>query len=166
MASSLRLSIADDALFGARHLLLQMYGGSQFATLDELRAHLYCSRNVKDLTSLPPTENGFYQHMLCVTYQVYTWKKALDGSVNIANPLDFGWLLHEDHLKPRYMTKPHCPPDLSTKSSCPCMKGRCAKSCSCEYAGPCIVACLCGSNPDRCDRIKQVELLQIGRAHV
>ena len=125
MATSLRPSIADDALFGAGHLLLKMYEGSQFANLDELRAHLYCSRNVKDLTSLPPKENAS-----CVTYQVYIWKTALDGSVNIPNPLDFGWLLHEGHLKPRYMTKPHCPPDLSTKSLCPSVKSMCDKSCS------------------------------------
>ena len=83
-----------------------------------------------------------------------------DGSVNVPSPLDFGWLLVEGQLKPRYMTKPHCPPGLSAKSSCRCVKGRCSKSCSCEDAGPCTVACLCGGHPDRCDRAKQAELLQ------
>ena len=66
--SFLQPSIVNYDISGAHHLL-KMYGGYQFTTLDELGAHLYCSLNVKDLSSLPPTENAFYmfyQHICFV----------------------------------------------------------------------------------------------------
>ena len=135
-----------------------MGGGSHFSGLDELRAHLYCSGNVKGLSSLPPAEDSFAQHMLRVLHQLYTWKRALDGLATMPSILEFGWVLEDGNLKPRYMTKPHCPPNIVKTASCHCVKGRCVKSCPCAEAGPCSLACLCGGNPNRCDRARQAAL--------
>ena len=150
----MRPAISREALAGARQLIRHMYGGPQFSTLNELRAHLYCNRDIKDLSSLPPTENAFGQHMLRVLYQLYICKRALatDHEFQIQSPIDYGWFQESGQLLPRYLTQSHSPPNLRRQAACHCQKGRCVKSCPCLKSGPCILVCLCGGKPDKYDR--------------
>ena len=133
-------------------------GVSQFLNLNELRAHLYCSHESRDLSSLPPNENAFEQHMLRALYQIYTWKRALATDTQLPSPTDYGWSQEGCKLLPRYLTQPHSPPNLRSKASCRCQKGPCVKSCPCIKTGPCTLACLCGGKADKCDRLKQHQL--------
>ena len=145
--------------YAAKQLVLGMYsGGQSFANLNELSAHLYCSKDVKDLSVLPPTEDAFRHHMLRVQFQVIVWKTALETFPLIPSPLDYGWKESEEgSLLPIYISSPNLPPDMKKKASCHCTKGQCTKRCPCDKAGPCTVACLCRGNPEFCDRAKEID---------
>ena len=150
--------ISEEALAGARQLLLQMHGGSQFLNLNELRDHLYCSRDIRDLRALPLTKNAFEQFMLRALYQIYTWKTALATDTQLPSPTDYGWSQEGCKLLPRYLTQPHSPPNLRRQAPCRCQKRRCVKSCPYIKTGPCTIACLCGGKAVKCDRLKQHQL--------
>ena len=94
--------IPQDALSVAGRLILPLYDGHQFSNLNELQAHLYCSRDIKDLRFMPPTEDAFIQHML----------RFFGSHVQVPSLMYYGWKLEEGCLKPKYMTQPHSPPNL------------------------------------------------------
>ena len=92
-----------------------------FDDLNKLRTNLYVKK--KDLSSLPPTEDAFHQHVKQAILQSCTWVKADQPQPVIPDPFKFGWV-REEKVKPLLTTITPVPENLFTSAYCSC-KGKC-----------------------------------------
>ena len=129
--------------------LVNLYGGKQSETLDELRYRLFCSKvavgtQCIQIHTLPPTSAAAKHHSLRVYYQVQEWVGAsqLDAT-------NFGWKLEKGKLVPITCDLPAAPSELLKIIRCEC-KGNCdSNRCSCFRLGiKCSPGCenCCGTS--------------------
>ena len=51
----------------------------------------FCMENLPEPHQLPPTKNGWTQHIIRAIYQADVWKRALETSLDILSPICHGW---------------------------------------------------------------------------
>ncbi|KAG0719669.1 hypothetical protein GWK47_050025 [Chionoecetes opilio] len=125
----------------AHKFVVALYGGRE-ETLLELRCKLALRKVAPQ--KLPPTENSLYQHILRVAYQLFVWKKAATGMLEVKDVTKFGWERNVDtkQLQPIMMTQPCAPPELLNDILCCCED--CNEDCSCLVNNQsCTADCVC-----------------------
>ena len=114
----------------ARHFLLMMYGvkmkssKSISTTLDDYRFVIASTPN-KSSSSLPPTENAFYQHIIRCKIQVQIWLSSHAPKPSLWIPIGNGWCLHGGVLTPVKMTIPPAPDELRDITHLYCKDSNC-----------------------------------------
>lgn len=135
----------------ATHLLIQVFcKGAQCTNLNALREQLYVARD--DLSSLPPTDDAFFQHILRSLLQAFIWVNALNPQPPVVNPLNFGWKEESRGVVPLLMTVNALPPTLKKVKSCKCTTG-CNRNCGCKPFA-CTTGCICKGDPNICIRTR------------
>ena len=141
----------------ARSFFCDLYGRTDYASLDKLRAHLFASSR-RDLRTLPPTEDSFRFHVLRSLSQISLYKQA-----TLCNPIllpleKYGRYVEKDRLLPIMKEKPS-KPAIAKLTFCKCKKSpHCLKNCSCAKAGvDCILACMCNGDEENCGRLMELE---------
>lgn len=148
------------AKFGIQ-LLIRMYGGFEFETLDIMRYRKFASKVVSNSVSflqiqtLPPTTAAAEQHCKRTFYQVIEWTK-LDEDLQL-DPLDWGWTMSNGKLVPVKTRLPAAPDQLINVIRCKCKSNCDNRRCSCRKHGlQCTTACTdCRSRS--CSNAEQVE---------
>ena len=108
--------------------VVSLYGG-QKKTLLDIRCKLALRKSAPQ--KLPPTENSLHQHILRVAYQLFLWRGATTGMLDVIDVTKFGWErdVNSLQLQPVMMTQPCAPPELLNDLICCCQK--CIKDCYC-----------------------------------
>lgn len=146
--------INNDIIFAATNLLKEVYGGKGFASLPDLRAHMFLtSGRTKDLRCLPPTEDCIIQHLKRSLLATLKQKRAHIADPQLPAASAFGWFEEDSVLKPVMMTRPPFPDITQNLTNCKCLASKCSKNCSCRKAGVlCCIACKCEGKTDKCAR--------------
>ena len=58
-----------------------------------------------DLSHLPPCRETLKMHMKCVNYQVRIWKLSHIQNPEIPSPLEHGWIIINNKLKPHWVDR-------------------------------------------------------------
>ena len=121
--------------------------------IQSLRSSMFRT-SIKDLGSLPPTQDSLVQHIQRVNHQVFIWRNAAVALVDSPEPLLSGWKIENNILLPILMMQEPVPVNYLQLSACGCSRTgyQCrTRHCLCTKAGlRCTVACACahGSDPD------------------
>jgi len=123
--------------------LLCLFKGEIRQGLDNLRVQKFTEKVAKSLTFvdpkiLPPTSGSAKYHSYRVYLQIQEWK----GGDEKLNPVEWGWKLDDNCLKPLTMDKVPAPESLLKVVRCTCKKGCKSSICSCKKVGlMCSIAC-------------------------
>ena len=148
------------AKFGIQ-LLIRMYGGFEFETLDIMRYRKFASKvvsnsvNFLQIQTLPPTTAAAEQHCKRTFYQVIEWTKR-DEDLQL-DPLDWGWTMSNGKLVPVKTCLPAAPDELINVIRCKCKSNCDNRRCSCRKHGlQCTTACT-DCRGRSCSNAEQVE---------
>ena len=129
-----------------------VYGKPDFSdNLDELMAHLYATTK-SDLICLPPTDDAFILHAKRSMHQIIIYKNAHSPCPVYPDATHLGREIIDGKLAPVLMIKAANPQEATSPKICKCKANKCMmRLCICaQKVVECIVACLCGCNPERC----------------
>ena len=127
----------DEVKQAGEDFILQLYGASNYSSLNEYR-HVSYKRAIArsslssefNLASLPPTSAAAKQH----SYRTYLAVQEWMG--NSLNPTEWGWRFQDGTLVPLEMDIPVAPENLLTMVSCGCKPEGCSNMiCSCKKLG-------------------------------
>ena len=67
-----------DAKFDAlEELFIQIYGGGQASSINQVRKKIFCQR-IQNVEMIPPSQNALFQHCRRAMFQVSIWTTAHD----------------------------------------------------------------------------------------
>lgn len=123
-----------------------LYGYANYHDVNELRYHLFCSKNVQS-NKLPPCKDSLQKHVQRACYQAYIWKKALDSKPNIPSPDGNGWAMIQGELTIDWFDLLPAPAALLEFLTCSC-KTKCQTGrCTCfSNRLSCTQLCKCGED--------------------
>jgi len=127
-------------------LLVVLYGGKTYDTLDDLRYASYIRLVSASLgrlqpEKLPPSSRAGYFHILRVHLQAVEWATL---SSNVLVPTDWGWKEENGQLVPISTDLPAAPSEILHVVRCGCKSGCSSSLCSCRKNGLlCMTACKC-----------------------
>ena len=118
-----------------------MYGSADTVSLNTLR----CEKAGKNVPAkkLPPTEDSFHLHLLCVVYQLLIWHHSTTPHHELPDVSLFGYTKSEDgFLQAQMMSQLPAAPELLNSLVCEC--STCGTDCLCFANNqPCTSACNC-----------------------
>ena len=123
---------------------------TEFQTIDELRHHVYHTKNFQlDIEKLPCTSNAIYLHIHRAYLQCYLWLHAPFVESITLDPSQYGFYHDEDErLYPLLLNKVSLPEDFP--EHCNCLKYVRGRVCACRLKNiACYIFCKCGSS-ERC----------------
>lgn len=141
--------LSHDVEIKAEQFLAHAIGGVNIDTFNELRYFLYHHKSIKNnFEKLVPTSNSIQLHIKRAFLQCYHWINATKATVDILNPVDYGYILKDDFLVPLIVSEPNQPPDFPfpctckkcfRSNVCPCRIAdiMCCEFCKCDINGQC-----------------------------
>ena len=141
----------DASLEAARKLVLLMYGKGMkrkaCETLNELRFQM-ATLTDKPVSSLPPTDDAFMQHVLRAKLQTIIWCTSHIAKPKPLDPTNYGWQKSGRDLQCVTSLKESAPKELRDLTHLFCKDVKCTdgRKCPCKIAGlRCIEICSCES---------------------
>ena len=97
-----------DAKFDAlEELFIQIQGGGQASSINQVRKTIFCQRNHNvEMTPPPPSQNALFQHCRRAMFQTSVWTTAHDSAMIEPDPCLYGWNREHDQLIPEWITIP------------------------------------------------------------
>ena len=81
-----------DAKFDAlEELFIQIYGGGQASSINQVRKTIFCQRNQNLEMIPPPSQNALFQHCRLAMFQASVWTTAHDSAMIEPDPCRHGW---------------------------------------------------------------------------
>ena len=114
-----------DAKFDAfEKLFIQIYGGGQFSSINQVRKTIFCQRNqnVEMIPPPPPSQNTLFQHCRRAMFQASAWTTAHYSAMIEHDPCVHGWNREHDHLIPEWITIPEVAAMCNELVKCGCKK--------------------------------------------
>ena len=120
-----------DAKFDAlEELFMQIYGGGQASSINQVRKTIICQRN-QNVEMIPPSQNALFQHCRRAMFHASIRMTAHDSAMIESDPGLHGWNREHDHLIPEWITIPEVPAMCKELIKCGCKKS-CSGVCSCR----------------------------------
>ena len=99
----------------------------------------------------PPTSDAAKLHILRAQYQVAVWHNAHVPVPHLPEPLECGWRVGNEELKPNFTSLPSVPLSCRTPLSCGCKSGCGTRMCKCKrLVDVCTHLCKCAGNFQNC----------------
>ena len=112
-----------DAKFDAfEKLFIQIYGGGQVSSINQVRKTIFCQRNQNVEMTPPPSQNTLFQHCRRAMFQASAWTTAHDSAMFESDPCLHGWNREHDHLIPEWITIPEVAAMCDELVKCGCKK--------------------------------------------
>ena len=135
----LQMDTKFDAL---EELFIQIYGGGQESSINQVRKTIFCQRN-QNVEMIPPSQNALFHHCRRAMFQASVWTTAHDSAMIEPDPCLHGWKREHDHLIPEWITIPEVAAMCKELVKCGCKK-TCSRVCSCrKHALTCTAMCKC-----------------------
>ena len=136
--------ITLDDFNGLCQFVYEAYGLTKQTIFKSQRTNQLVTTPNINLRILVPSPSGILQQIKRACLQAgYVWKLSV-MEVNLPDPIEWGWMLHEDGaLVPRWQDEPATNNIKSVISTCSCVKGVC-QNCSCKKSSmKCLIYCKC-----------------------
>ena len=129
-----------------------IYGLKNESNVNKARYKLFSSKKkLPEPQKLPPTKDALLLHFNRANYQAYEWKRALDLTHVLLEPIGKGWILEDDELKIEWMKQKPAPDSIIEFVSCKCRKSLCKSGlCQCFNMSLC---CTDACNYNNCENI-------------
>lgn len=140
-----------------------LYGQPQCVKVDEARYRMFCV-SAPDESLLPPCSDALTLHYQRANYQCAINRAALERLMDIPSPAGHGWIVHDDKIFIRWMSRGSYPPQLSEIQACKCQKSKCATNqCKCRQNGlSCTDLCGCLECQNTLQTEQEVEMEETG----
>ena len=110
-----------DAKFDAlEELFIQIQGGGQASSTNQVRKTIFCQRNHNVEMTPPPSQNALFQHCRRAMFQASVWTTAHDSAMIEPDPCLHGWNREHDHLIPEWITIPEVAAKCKEFVKCGC----------------------------------------------
>jgi hypothetical protein len=107
-----------------------LYGHSG-DNIDDVRYTIFCTTGV-DQQKLPPCKDALFLHIMRVNYQCAFYTNALDRYIDAPSANDHGWVINDNKINIRWITREEAPPSLLKFDHCKCKSGCETQRCSCN----------------------------------
>ncbi len=105
---------------------------------------MYCSPNKVSQQGLPPTKDELNLHVSRACYQTAIWRKSDMAHISAPSPSGHGWIIVDDHICIKWMTRPAAPKKVLQDMFCKCKTGCKGGRCNCNKEGMrCTDLCQC-----------------------
>ena len=80
-------------------MVCQAYGFLNKSNISDVQYEKFCGKKFPEPSKIPPTKDGFRQHVKRVNYQAFVWKGALEANQEITETDQYGWDLIDGTYK-------------------------------------------------------------------
>ena len=111
----------------------QMYvAATKTEDVNDLRYQLFCmKRGEVESSQLPPCRDCLIMHAQLANYQAAVWRRSLNPTAEIHNPIKHGWTEEDGKLAILWMRSPPAPDAVLQLLTCKCVCSCKLSSCTC-----------------------------------